>query len=65
MCEALRELMKDEIERDVNKARAEGEAKIIINMEKNGMSVEDIAKMTEKNVDDVKAILEGKIYATV
>ena len=37
----------------------------VINMKKNGMSVEDIAKMTEKNVDDVKAILEGKIYATV
>ena len=34
MCETLRGLMKDEIDRDINKARAEGEAKIILNMEK-------------------------------
>ena len=73
MCEALRELMKDEIDRDVNKARAEarakgeaqGEANIIINMEKNGVSLEDIAKMTGKEIEDVKAIIEGKILATV
>ena len=73
MCEALRELMKDEIDRDVNKARAEarakgeaqGEANIIINMEKNGVSLEDIAKMTGKEIEDVKAILEGKILMTV
>ena len=73
MCEALRELMKDEIDRDVNKARAEarakgeaqGEANIIINMEKNGVSLEDIAKMTGKEIEDVKAIIEGKILMTV
>ena len=73
MCEALRELMKDEIDRDINKARAEGEAKgevrgetkIILNMKKNGMSLEDIAKMTGKEIEDVKAILDGKILMTV
>ena len=69
MCEALRELMKDEIDRDVNKARAEaraqGEANIIINMKKNGVSLEDIAKMTGKEIEDVKAIIEGKILMTV
>ena len=69
MCEALRELMKDEIDRDVNNARAEGEAKgeakgearIILNIRKNGLSPEDIASVTGKEVEDVKAILEGKV----
>lgn len=73
MCEALRELMKDEIDRDVNNARAEGEAKgeakgearIILNMRKNGLSPEDIASVTGKEVEDVKAILEGKVVVTI
>ena len=67
MCEALRELMKDEIEKDVNAAkeiaikegRAEGEANIIRIMNKNGLSSERIATSTGKSIEDVNLILEG------
>lgn len=86
MCEALRELMKDEIEHDVNEAkekamregraaglaegraegRAEGEVigetKIIVNMSKKGLSPEEIASMTGKELEDVRTILEGKSW---
>ena len=77
MCEALRELMKDEIEHDVNEAkekamregraegRAEGEVigetRIIVNMSKKGLSPEEIASMTGKELEDVRTILEGSI----
>ena len=72
MCEALRELMKDEIEKDVNAAkeiaikegraegRAEGEANIIRIMNKNGLSPEQIATSTGKSIEDVNLILEGR-----
>ena len=67
MCEALRELMKDEIDKDVNAAkeiaikegRAEGEANIIRIMNKNGLSSERIATSTGKSIEDVNLILEG------
>ena len=68
MCEALRELMKDEIEKDVNAAkeiaikegRAEGEANIIRIMNKKGLSSERIATSTGKSIEDVNLILEGR-----
>lgn len=68
MCEALRELIKDEIEKDVNAAkeiaikegRAEGEANIIRIMNKNGLSSERIATSTGKSIEDVNLILEGR-----
>ena len=68
MCEALRELMKDETEKDVNAAkeiaikegRAEGEANIIRIMNKNGLSSERIATSTGKSIEDVNLILEGR-----
>ena len=68
MCEALRELMKDEIEKDVNAAkeiaikegRAEGAANIIRIMNKNGLSSERIATSTGKSIEDVNLILEGR-----
>ena len=66
MCEALRELMKDEIEHDVNEAKEKamregraaglaegeviGETKIIVNMSKKGLSPEEIASMTGKEL---------------
>lgn len=52
MCDALRELMKDDIEREVSAARklgeSEGEAKIIINMNHSGMTPENIAADLKK-----------------
>lgn len=65
MCDALRELMKDDIEREVSAARklgeSEGEAKIIINMNHSGMSPENIASITGENLDEIRAILEGRV----
>ena len=77
MCDALRELMKDDIEREVSaarklgesegevrgKARGEvvGEAKIILKMNHSGMSPENIASITGKDLDEINAILEGKV----
>ena len=65
MCDALRELMKDDIEREVSAARklgeSEGEAKIIINRNHSGMTPENIASITGKNLDEIRAILEGKV----
>ena len=65
MCDALRELMKDDIEREVNAARklgeSEGEAKIILKMNHSGISPENIASITGKDLDEVNVILEGKV----
>ena len=77
MCDALRELMKDDIEREVSAARklgesegevrgkamgeVVGEAKIILKMNRSGMSTENIAYITGKDLDEINAILEGKV----
>ena len=39
---------------------AEGEARIILNMHKNGLTAEQIATYTGTDIDDVIAIIEGK-----
>ena len=36
------------------------EEKIILNMHNNGFTVEQIAMATDKNVEEVKAIIAGK-----
>ena len=77
MCDALRELMKDDIEREVSAARKLGEsegevrgkamgevveeAKIILKMNRSGMSTENIAAITGKDLDEINAILEGRV----
>ena len=77
MCDALRELMKDDIEREVSAARklgesegevrgkamgeVVGEAKIILKRNHSGMSPENIASITGKDLDEINAILEGKV----
>lgn len=40
--------------------RAEGEAGLITKMYKNGLSIEQIASATDKTVEEVRAIIEGK-----
>lgn len=40
--------------------RAEGEAGLIAKMYKNGLSIELIASATDKTVEEVRAIIEGK-----
>ena len=61
MCDALRELMKDDLEDARKLGESEGEAKIIINMNRSGMSPENIASITGKDLDEINAILEGKV----
>ena len=77
MCDALRELMKDDLEdaRKLGESEGEvrgeargkamgevvGEAKIILKMNRSGMSPENIASITGKNLDEIRAILEGKV----
>ena len=63
MCDALRELMKDDLEDARKLGESEGEAKIIINMNRSGMSPENIASITGKDLDEINAILEGKVSA--
>ena len=63
MCDALRELMKDDLEDARKLGESEGEAKIIINMNHSGMSPENIASITGKDLDEINAILEGKVPA--
>lgn len=40
--------------------RAEGEAGLITKMYKNGLSIELIASATDKTIEEVKTIIEGK-----
>ena len=65
MCDALRELMKDDLEdaRKMGESEGEvrGEAKIILKMNRSGMSPENIASITGKNLDEIRAILEGRV----
>ena len=69
MCDALRELMKDDLEdaRKMGEAKGKaegkimGEAKIILKMNHSGMSPENIASITGKELDEINAILEGKV----
>ena len=68
MCEALRELMKDEIEKDVNDAYASGESKgvakgeasIIKRMFQKGFSTEQIADATDLSIEEVEELLSRK-----
>ena len=61
MCDALRELMKEDLEDARKLGESEGEAKIIINMNHSGMSPENITSITGKDLDEIHAILEGKV----
>ena len=42
------------------KGRREGHAELITKMYKNGLSIEQIASATDKTVEEVRAIIEGK-----
>ena len=57
MCQALRELMKDEIEGAENRAEKRGEANLISNMYNNGVTPEQISSMTNVDLDTVKNII--------
>ena len=61
MCQALRELMKDEIDKEIEGAEARGEANLISNMYNNGVTPEQISNMTNMKLDKVKRIIYGNI----
>ena len=73
MCDTLRKLMKDDLEdarklgesegevRGEERGKVMGEAKIILKMNHSGMSPENIASITGKDLDEINAILEGKV----
>ena len=57
--------MEEGMEKGLQKGKAEGkimgEAKIILKMNHSGMSPENIASITGKNLDEIRAILERKV----
>ena len=65
MCQALRELMKDEIDKEIEGAESRGEkrgerrgeANLISNMYNNGVTPEQISNMTNMKLDKVKRII--------
>lgn len=71
MCQALRELMKDEIDKEIEGAESRGEkrgerrgerrgeANLISNMYNNGVTPEQISNMTNMKLDKVKRIIYG------
>ena len=81
MCQALRELMKDEFEDAEKKAEKRGERRgerrgeknggirkeaiIVKNMYNNGITPEEISTMTYINLDRVKKIVYGEKTVTV
>ena len=44
----------------LEEGRREGHAELITKMYKNGLSIEQIASATDKTVEEVRAIIEGK-----
>ena len=70
MCQALRELMKDEIDKEIeykikgaeNRAEKRGKADLINNMYNNGITPEEISTMTNINLVRVKNIVYGKNF---
>ena len=59
-CEALRELMKEEIEIDKKKSREQGMAQVILNMYNNGFTLEQITLATSKSKKDIEDVIAGK-----
>ena len=55
--------MKDDLEDARKLGESEGEAKIIINVNNSGMTPENIASITGKDLDEIQAMLEGKVSA--
>ena len=65
MCQALRELMKDEIDKEIEGAENRREASLVMNMYNNGITPEEISTMTNINLDRVKKIVYGEKTVTV
>ena len=60
MCNLSQGIKEDNIAIGEARGEARGEAKIIMNMYNNGLTAEQIAAVTDKDIKDVEAIIEGK-----
>ncbi len=60
MCNLSQGIKEDGIAIGEARGEATAEAKIVLNMHNNGLTPEQIAAFTDKNIDDVKAIIAGK-----
>ena len=60
MCNLSQGIKEDGIAIGEARGEARGEAKIIMNMYNNGLTAEQIAAVTDKDIKDVEAIIEGK-----
>ncbi len=60
MCNLSQGIREDGIAEGEARGRAEGEARIILTMHKNGLTAEQISAYTDTNIEDVIAIIEEK-----
>ena len=65
MCNLSQGLVEEGIAEGIVKGRAEGEAGIIIKMYNKGFTVEEIAETIDKDVEEVKEIIEAKTLSLV
>ena len=69
MCNLSQGLVEEGIAEGIVKGRAEGieegEAEIIIKMYNKGFTVEEIAETLDKDVEEVKEIIEAKTLSLV
>ena len=65
MCNLSQGLVEEGREEGIVEGRAEGEAGIIIKMYNKGFTVEEIAETIDKDVEEVKEIIEAKTLSLV
>jgi predicted transposase YdaD len=65
MCNLSRGVWEDGKAEGEAIGKARKEVKIIINMSKKGYTIEQIADVTDKDVEEVKAIIENREPALV
>ena len=65
MCNLSQGLVEEGIAEGIAKGIAKGEAEIIIKMYNKGFAVEEIAETIDKDVEEVKEIIEAKTLSLV
>ena len=65
MCNLSQGLVEEGIAEGIAKGIAKGEAEIIIKMYNKGFTVEEIAETIDKDVEEVKEIIEAKTLSLV
>ena len=65
MCNLSQGLVEEGIAEGIVKGKAEERAEIIIKMYNKGFTVEEIAETIDKDVEEVKEIIEAKTLSLV